>query len=189
MKYQLIVMGASLGGIEASRTILSYLPKTFCIPIALVLHRNPVSLTDLITEALNKKSNIQVVEAEDKMPVKPKCCYIAPAGYHLLIDDDHFALSTAEKVNYSRPSIDVLFETASDTFHSRLIAILLTGNNADGSCGLAAVNKKGGLTIVQDVNEARAAIMPESAIQATVPDHVLPLKEIGPLLINLANIS
>lgn len=188
MKYQLIAMGASLGGIEATQILLSYLPKTFNIPVTLVLHRNSSSSTNLIMNSLNKKSNLSVIEAEDKMPIQASNCYIAPADYHLLVDGDHFALSTSEKINYSRPSIDVLFESAADTFHSNLIAVLLTGSNADGSRGLATVKAKGGLTVVQDVEEARAAFMPESAIRIVAPDYILPLKKIGPLLVDMAKV-
>ena len=189
MKYQLIVIGASLGGMAAMRKMLSCLPKVFNIPVTLVLHRNSDSTENLFTNSLNKNSSLPVIEAEDKMPIQASTCYIAPANYHLLIDGDHFALSTGEKVNFSRPSIDVLFESAADSFGSSLIGVLMTGSNTDGSCGLAAIKAKGGMTIVQDVKEARAAEMPESAIRITEPDYILPVKEIGQLLVDMAKVS
>jgi two-component system chemotaxis response regulator CheB len=185
MEKRLIVIGTSLGGLEATKVILSEIPYSFNIPIALVIHREEYSPSDLLIDILNKDGQIKVVEAEDKMKIENSKCFIAPAGYHLLVDGNHFALSQEEKVNHSRPSIDVLLESAADTYRSNLIAVVLTGNSVDGAKGLKAVKAKGGITIAQDPHEAKAKIMPKAAICTANPDYVIPLIEIRSLLLKL----
>ena len=123
-----------------------------------------------------------MVEAGDKDPIRPGNVYIAPPDYHLLVERRSFALSTDERVNYARPSIDVLFESASDAYGPRLIGIVLTGANHDGAAGLARIKRRGGVAIVQDPGEAEAAAMPAAALAATEADAVLALADIGPFL-------
>ena len=182
-KYQLIVIGASLGGSVALKKVLSKLPSDFGFPIAAVIHRAPSPGKDILSSVLQVNDSVKVVEAEDKMSIDKAHCYIAPADYHLLIDDEHFALSSGEKINYARPSIDVLFESAADYIQTGLIAILLTGNSADGSKGLKAVKENGGLVIIQDPLEAEAPLMPSFASKYVNPDYILTLDNIAQFLL------
>ena len=185
MPYEAIVIGVSAGGIEAMKAILPKLPSSFPLPIAIVQHRNDRS-DSFLAEYLDRMSKIVVTEAEDKEPLYGGHAYLAPAGYHLLIEPNRcFSLSVDARVNYSCPSIDVLFESAAYAFADSLIGIVLTGANGDGAQGLKAVKSRGGLAIVQDPKSAQAAAMPSAAIQSTPVDHVVALEQIAPLLIQL----
>ena len=166
----------------AVKKVLATIPADFILPIAAVIHRASSSGKDVFSSALQQENSVEVVEVEDKMTICKGYCYIAPPDYHLLVDDGHFALSSAERVSYARPSIDVLFETAADYFQKGLIAILLTGNNSDGSKGLQTVKEKGGTVIIQDPQEAEAPMMPSSAINKVDPDYVLDLEGIAEFL-------
>jgi two-component system chemotaxis response regulator CheB len=136
-----------------------------------------------LTRVLHEKCQIPVKEAEAKELIKPGTIYLAPANYHLLIEHDRtFSLCVSEKVRYARPSIDVLFETAADVYRTKLIGIILTGANDDGSRGLRTIREYGGLAIVQDPATAEVGIMPQAALKATAVDYVLSLHEIGLLL-------
>ena len=127
-------------------------------------------------------------EADEKEKTESGIAYIAPSNYHLLIENSHiFSLSCGNLVNYARPSIDVLFESASDVYGSSLIGIILTGANSDGSRGLKRITNRGGLTIVQDPKTAYSDFMPKAAIAATEVNHILPLKQIGPFLVKLTH--
>jgi two-component system chemotaxis response regulator CheB len=129
---------------------------------------------------------VQVKEAEEKETAVPGTVYVAPANYHLLLEDDRtFSLTLESRVRFARPSIDVLFESAADVYGSRLIGIILTGANDDGSRGLAAIKKRGGLAVVQDPTGAEVDTMPRAALRAAEVDFVLPLVAIGPFLANL----
>jgi two-component system chemotaxis response regulator CheB len=188
MSYEAVVIGVSAGGIEALRVILPALPASFPLPIAIVQHRNERG-GGFLAEYLNQMSKVTVSEAEDKEPLCAGHAYLAPAGYHLLIEPDHsFSLSIDARVNFSCPSIDVLFESAADVFAESLIGIVLTGANADGAQGLKAVKARGGLAIVQDPKSAQAIAMPRAALQATAVDHVVDLKKIAPLLMQLSTL-
>ena len=126
---------------------------------------------------------LQVKQAEEKESIQGGTVYIAPPNYHLLIEDDHtFSLSVDNAVNYARPSIDVLFESAADVYGSDLIGVILTGNNDDGSQGLKKIKRNGGLTIVQTPESAEADGMPQAALEAVIPEYMLSLEAIGPLL-------
>jgi two-component system chemotaxis response regulator CheB len=129
---------------------------------------------------------MHVCEAEDKQPIERRHLYVAPPDYHLLIEDRAFALSTDVRVQYARPSIDVLFESAADAYGDCAIGIVLTGANADGALGLAAIKNAGGVAIVQSPAEAEKREMPEAAIAATHADAILPVEEIGKFLYGLA---
>jgi two-component system chemotaxis response regulator CheB len=183
--FEAVVIGASAGGMHALEAILSVLPASFALPIAIVLHRGAQSDGYLI-KALNSVSAITVKEAEGKEPMRPGLAYIAPADYHLLIEPDRtFSLSVDEKVHFSRPSIDILFTSAAETFGNKLIGVVLTGANADGADGLGMIKQRGGLAIVQDPETAEASSMPRAALRATPVDHVAILEQIGHLLCRL----
>lgn len=185
MQYKAIVIGASAGGMEAIRSILINLPLKFEVPIVIVQHLSPNSNGYLI-EYLNKECKLTVKEAEDKEKIVPGYVYIAPPNYHVLIENDTtLSLSVEEKVNYARPSIDVLFETAADAYGSELIGIILTGANNDGSKGLRKIKERGGLAIVQDPDTAEINSMPKAAIQLTDVDYILSIDEITKKVIEL----
>ncbi len=184
-KFSAIVIGASAGGFEAIQLILSTLPKYFSMPIIIALHRYPRNNT-FIYEYLNQKTPLFVKEASLCEDIKPGCIYFAPPNYHLLIElNKKLSLSVDEKVNYSRPSIDVLFETAAEAYRNKLIGILLTGANKDGAEGLKKIKSMGGLTLVQNPNTAQAKEMPQSAINLFEVDYILNLDKISDFLLQL----
>jgi two-component system, chemotaxis family, protein-glutamate methylesterase/glutaminase len=186
MGYAAVVIGVSTGGIEALKVLLPALPASFPLPIAIVQHRDRRS-DGFLADYLNARTKIAVSEAEDKEPFCAAHAYLAPAGYHLLIESDRtLSLTVEERVNFSCPSIDVLFESAANVFAQSLVGIVLTGANADGAQGLKAIKASGGLAIVQDPQTAAAMAMPHAALQATPVDHVLPLERIAPLLIQVS---
>jgi two-component system chemotaxis response regulator CheB len=184
-----LVVGASAGGIEALMTLLPALPANARISVLVVLHL-PRGQPSALVEIFTPKCALPVREADDKEPLEVGTVYFAPPDYHLLVDRDAdgsaiVALSSDEAVNYSRPAIDVLFESAADHFENRLGCILLTGANSDGAAGVAAVRAAGGVTIAQDPGTALATAMPKSAIDRGVVDHVLTLEQIRELLTGL----
>ena len=165
----LLVIGGSLGGLDSTRLLLSGLDDSFPDPVVVVLHRAKTSDGHAVISALEQSSRLAVREAEDKMPLVPGQILIAPADYHLFIERYVISLSWDEPVRFSRPSIDVAFESAALCCGSRTVAVVLSGANADGSIGAAAIRKAGGRVYVQDPATARAAEMPRAAI-AAVPD-------------------
>jgi two-component system chemotaxis response regulator CheB len=176
------VLGASAGGVEALNILLPYLPAGLQASVVIVVHL-PRERPSLLTELFLPRCALPVREAEDKMPVESGTVYFAPPNYHLLVDKGpRFALSVDDLVNFSRPSIDVLFESAADTYGSGLMGIILTGANEDGTAGLAAVHRAGGVTIVQEPDSAQVPHMVASALKRTQADYVLHLHEIGKLL-------
>lgn len=177
--YEAIVIGTSAGGLDALGLILPVIDPGLPVPIIIVQHISASSDSFIITY-FDKLSGLRVKEAEEKEQLKAGVVYFAPPDYHVLIEIDRtISLSNEEKVNYSRPSIDVLFETASWTYGSRLIGIILTGANWDGAAGSEIIKKNGGMIIVQDPKTATVARMPESVIERIRPDQILPLKDIG----------
>jgi two-component system chemotaxis response regulator CheB len=187
MNHEAIVIGVSAGGMKALGTILPHLPADFALGIIVVQHLHP-SAEDSLALRLNKSCELAVKQADEKESIAPGVIYIAPPDYHLMVEEDRaFSLSLDEPVNYARPSIDILFETAADAYGSKLVGIVLTGANADGSHGLKRIKESGGVTIVQDPATAEIETMPRAAIAATQVDHILPLEEIGPFLVTLAN--
>ena len=186
MGYAAVVIGVSAGGVEALKVLLPALPASFPLPVAIVQHRDRRS-DGFLAAYLGSMSTIAISEAEDKEPFCAGHAYLAPGGYHLLIEADlSLSLSADPRVNYSCPSIDVLFESAADVFASSLIGIVLTGANADGAQGLKAIKARGGLAVVQDPNTASATAMPRAALEATTVDHVVDLAGMAPLLIRLS---
>jgi len=181
-KYKAVVVGSSAGGLNALKILLKNLNKDFKIPVIIVQHISPDSENYLI-QILNDLKRLKVKEADEKEHPKPGYVYVAPPNYHLLVElDQSFSLTVDERVNYARPSIDVLFETAAEAFREHLIGIILTGANNDGSHGLKRIKELGGLAIVQDPDAAEADSMPKAAIQACSVDHVLSLEEIAAFL-------
>jgi len=186
-KLKAIVIGASAGGREALKVILKVLPANFALPVMVAMHRHPHS-DDYLENSLNNDCSMRVKQADEKEQIKQGTVYIAPPNYHLLIEDaDMLSLSVEQAVNYARPSIDVLFESAAYIYGDALVGLILTGANNDGSRGLKEIKERGGLALVQDPETAEARAMPEAAIAATAPDYILPLIEIGPFVKNLQN--
>jgi len=175
----LVVVGCSWGGTRALGTILGGLPAEPGAALAVVQHRGPGPADKALPLLLGRRCPIPVEEAEDKTPVEPGRVVLAPSDYHLLVDGPCFALSTEEPVHHSRPSVDVLFESAADSYGPRLVAILLTGANEDGAAGLRRVKESGGMTIVQDPDEAERRAMPEAALRTGAVDEVLALAAIA----------
>jgi two-component system chemotaxis response regulator CheB len=183
--FEAVAIGVSAGGMQALKTLLGALPPSFRLPIAVVQHieaRSDAYLCDY----LNRLSAIEVKEAEDKEPMRSGVAYLAPAGYHLLVEPGRsFSLSVDEKVNFCRPSIDLLFESAADAFGKHLIGVVLTGANADGAMGLKRIKERGGFAVVQNPETAEAPYMPRAAITATSVDEVADLDLIAPILVEL----
>ncbi|MET1070677.1 MAG: chemotaxis protein CheB [Pseudomonas prosekii] len=184
-----IVIGASAGGVEALLNILSPLRPGFVLPIIVVLHL-PEERRSHLAEVFSRRVSLPVVEAYDKTPVEAGTLYFAGPGYHLSVEQDRsFSLSLEDRVHHSRPSIDYLFESAADVYGPALAAVLLTGANRDGASGLAQVKVRGGLTVVQDPEEAQVATMPRAALALHQPDHILPIHGIGRLIVELEQIA
>jgi two-component system chemotaxis response regulator CheB len=188
MPYRVVVIGASLGGLDAVSTILAALPEGFPLPIVIAQHRGTVPQADGRLQAIWQRHTALVVcDAEDKSPIVPGHVYIAPADYHLMIDArDVFALSTDGPVLWARPSIDVLFETVAEAYGASVIGVLLTGASADGSQGIRAIRARGGCALVQDPSGAVCDVMPRAALAATLVNHVLGLRDLGHMLGALA---
>jgi two-component system, chemotaxis family, protein-glutamate methylesterase/glutaminase len=185
-RIEAVVIGASAGGIEALNELLPALPASLQASLFIVLHL-PRERPSLLVEIFEKRCALPVREAEDKEPVEPGTVYFAPPDYHMLIEQNRqIALSADEPVHYSRPSIDVLFESAADVYGDRLLGLILTGGNADGAAGLHAVHRAGGVTVVQKPDNAKVPLMVLSALQRSPADFVLPLNEIAALLAALA---
>lgn len=215
MAFELIVVGTSLGGLSALKVLLSGIPSNFSVPMAIVQHRHKDS-DQLMGVFLHDFVSLPIKEVEDKDEIKPGHIYIAPADYHLLVEWEHFSLSTDAPVSYARPSIDVLFESAADVYKNRVIGVILTGANQDGARGLMQIKQRGGSVIIQDPSTAESAVMPtaalrslqeketshipeiarssrkrvlskpEQALESSVP-LVLPLTEIAPQLVYLCH--
>jgi len=180
-----VVIGASAGGVEALTVLLPSLPVGIEQPFFIVLHL-PRDQPSVLAEIFRPRCALYVEEAEDKTPVQPGTIYFAPTDYHLLVDKGpQLSLSTDAPVHFSRPSIDVLFESAADRYRDRLLGIILTGANGDGTRGLAAIHRAGGLTLVQDPGSAQSPFMAESALNRTPADYVLSLAGIAALLATL----
>lgn len=178
-----IVIGLSSGGMNALNYLFSAIPPSFATPVIIVQHVSPRSDSQWI-EWLEEKYRLKISEAGEKEPILPGHIYFAPPNYHLLIEADRtFSLTIDERVNFARPSIDVLFESAADAYGKNLTGVVLTGANHDGAKGLHRIHLCGGLTIVQDPSTAAASAMPLSVLKIFQPDHVLPLEEIAALLI------
>jgi two-component system chemotaxis response regulator CheB len=184
MRPQLVVVGASLGGMRALAILLDGLPGDFVLPLAIAQHR-AADAVGALGRFLQGFSRLPVSEIEDKQPILPARIYLAPADYHVLIEAGAFALSTEAPILHARPSIDALFESAADAYAAAAIGVILTGASADGARGLARLKQRGGVALVQSPETAECRVMPEAAISATQVDRVLPLAEIAPCLVSL----
>lgn len=180
-----IVIGASAGGVEALLKVFGLLPRDYRLPILTVLHMPDERHSDL-AEVFQRRLHRPVKEAQDKESIAAGMLYFAGPGYHLSVEQDRsLSLSLEGRLHYSRPAIDILFESAADTYGEALVGVLLTGANEDGAQGLARIKRYGGTTIVQDPCEARVDVMPRAALQLHTPDFILPLNGIGHLLAEL----
>lgn len=179
MPPEAVVIGASAGALKALSVILPALPATFGLPVFIVVHMPP-DRKSVMAELLQERCRLRVCEAEDKEPIRGGTVYFAPPDYHLLVEKDkHLSLSTDEPILYSRPAIDVLFESAADAYGRGLVGVILTGANQDGANGMRAVVDAGGLAIVQSPGDAFAPAMPEAALTACPDAWILSLNEIA----------
>ena len=190
-RFEIVVVGCSMGGMRALEVILGALPQDFSVPIAVVQHRYRTS-SEILPMILRQHTSLSVVDALDKQWIEPGTVYLAPADYHLLVERHErgeLSLSVDARVEYSRPSIDVLFESAADAYGAATIGVVLTGANADGARGAARIKERGGFIIAQDPKTAESPAMPEAAIAAARVDRILPLDRIGPFLVELCRFS
>lgn len=182
--FDLVVAGASWGGLDALRWLLGGLPDDFPAPIVIVQHRATDS-SEVMLRMLQSRSSLAISEASDKDVIEPGHVYIAPPDYHLLVEPGSLALSTDEVVQHSRPSIDVAFESAADAYRNRLVGVILTGANTDGSAGLKRIRDEGGVTVVQDPATAARPEMPSAAVAVVKGARILPLRKIAPFLVEI----
>jgi two-component system chemotaxis response regulator CheB len=182
--YAIIVVGTSWGGLAALRDLIGALPDGFGLPMVVVQHRHKRS-GQLLPSLLQDSTRLCVCETEDKAPITPGNVYVAPADYHLLVEDGHFALSTDEPVRFSRPSIDVTFVSAADTYGEHTVGVVLTGANADGARGLKRIYDRGGLALVQLPASAESPTMPAAALQSVPRARAL---SIGDIAVTLASL-
>ena len=185
MRAELVAMGASWGGLDAFRSLLRDLPAELDAAVVIAQHRAPESHPTAFRELLGAVTRLRVCEAGDKDELRPGTVYIAAPDYHLLVDPGTLSLSTDEPVQYARPSIDVMFESAAESYRERCVGVVLTGANADGARGLARIVELGGTAIVQDPQEALRDEMPLAAISAVPQARVARTAEIAPLLVEL----
>lgn len=184
-----IVVGASAGGVEALLKIFSLISAGFRLPIITVLHV-PEERRSQLAQVFKARLPIPVKEADDKEDIVAGTLYFAAPSYHLSVEKDFtLSLSQEDRVFHSRPSIDILFESAADAYGKRLAGILLTGANNDGALGLTAIKHGAGLSVVQDPRQAQARTMPEAALALHTPDYLLSLNEISQLLVELERIA
>lgn len=183
MLCRIVVVGSSWGGLDALNRLLSTLPAEIPAPVVIAQHR-PSSRSSLAA-SLGRLTGWRIEEVEDKHTIEPGVAYLAPGGYHLLVDRGRLALSTEEPVRYARPSIDVLFESAAHAYGPDVVGVVLTGNNDDGAEGLAAIAAQGGRAVIQDPLSAEKPTMPLAALARVPGADVLGIDEIGPFLADL----
>ena len=179
--YDLVVVGTSWGGLHALRTLVGGLPESFQMAVTLVQHRHRDS-DHLLRTLLQENSSLRVWEVEDKMPLEHGHIYVAPPDYHTLVEPGHFSLSTEAPVRFSRPSIDVTFTSAADSYSHRTVGIVLTGANADGADGLRRISDRGGLALVQDPETAESPTMPTAARKAVPRARLMSLEAMAAFL-------
>lgn len=183
-RYRIVVIGVSVGGMTILPVILGHFPPDYALPVVVVHHMSPDTDNTFFMEYLRERISLKVREACDKEPIEKGHVYLAPANYHLLIEKDKtFSLSMDAKVNHSRPSVDVLFESAADVYGPAAVGIILTGASADGAKGLAKIKGRGGLAIVQEPESAKSDVMPRAAMSACRVDYAAPMDKIPGLLL------
>jgi two-component system chemotaxis response regulator CheB len=181
-RVEAVVIGASAGGVEALGALLPTLPAGYGVPVFCILHL-PGDRDSRLAELFDERLPLPVKEAADKETIAPGTVYFAGSGYHLSVEKDFtFSVSCEPPVHFARPAIDVLMESSADAYGPGLVGILLTGANHDGAAGMAYIHGSGGLTVVQDPDDAQVATMPKSAIDRFSPHLILPLARIGALL-------
>lgn len=186
-RIELVVIGGSAGGVDALIGLLPTIPPGYRSSVVCILHV-PADRDSRLAELFELRAALPVREARDKEPLAPGVIYFAGSGYHLSVERDRsFSLSCEPPVQFARPAIDILMESAADAYGPLLAGILLTGANHDGADGMCRIRERGGLTVVQDPVEAQASAMPEEAIRRCAPDLVLPLSGIRALLPMLRN--
>jgi two-component system chemotaxis response regulator CheB len=187
--HKLVAIGASWGGLDVLRDILRDLPAELDAAVVIAQHRSPESHPTAFPDLLGAVTRLRVSEAADKDEIRPATVYLAAPDYHLLVERGSVSLSTDEPVLYARPSIDVLFETAAESYRDRCVGVILTGANDDGARGLARIAELGGIAIVQDPATAQRDEMPRAALRATPSARVAPVAEIAPLLVDLCGLA
>jgi two-component system, chemotaxis family, protein-glutamate methylesterase/glutaminase len=181
ISYEIVIVGTSWGGLAALRQLITSLPAGYGIPLAVVQHRHRDS-DALLARFLQDHTQLRVCEIEDKQPIDSGRVFIAPANYHMLVEDGHFALSTEAPVRHSRPSIDVAMTSAAAAYGHRVVGVVLTGANADGAAGLRRIHDRGGMAVVQDPESAEVETMPRAALRSVPTARVFPLERIAPFL-------
>ena len=184
MRYDLVVVGASWGGLAALQAILRVLPGDFAAPMVVTQHRSARSDDTVLPMLLDANTPLTVRDAEDKDTLERGTVLIAPPDYHLLVEQGTVALSCDEPVAFSRPSIDVCFESAADAYGERVAGVVLTGANADGAAGLAMIRRRGGLALIQDPATAERPEMPQAALDAVPDAEVVALEAMGARLVS-----
>lgn len=186
LRYRAVAIGVSSGGVEALKRVLPVLPAGFPLPLLVVIHIAAAS-GDGLARLLDEASRLRVKEADEGELLAPGTAYLAPPGYHLLVElDGRLALTLDPPVSFARPSVDVLFESASACYGAALIGVVLTGAGSDGAGGLAGIGAAGGYTIVQDPGSAAMDAMPRAALARRAPDRVVTLDDLPALLVQLA---
>jgi two-component system, chemotaxis family, protein-glutamate methylesterase/glutaminase len=180
---KLIAIGCSWGGLAALTVLLDGLPADLDAAVVVAQHRAPE--VSQLEHLLHERSQMPVQEVDDKDEIRARTVFLAPPAYHTLVEPGRFALSTDAPVQYARPSLDVLFESAADAYGPDCIGVVLTGASADGAAGLNAICEAGGVAIVQEPESAERAEMPAAALDATPSAQVLPLEEIPAALTRL----
>jgi two-component system chemotaxis response regulator CheB len=184
LPYSIVVVGASWGGLHALSVLVAGLPAEFAVPLVLVQHRSR-DAHSLLGELLQDHTPLTVCEVDDKQPIARGFVYLAPADYHLLVEEGHFALTVDEPVRFSRPSIDVTFSSAADAFGPRVVGVALTGANEDGAAGLRRIVDRGGRAVVQDPESAEVRTMPAAALRSVPSADVVALEGIAGRLVDL----
>ena len=180
---RLVVIGTSLGGLTALPAVLRGLPRDFRCPVVVVQHRAIDTDDQSLAAVLQRGCPLELREVEDKDPLTPGRVYLAPADYHVLVDDGHLTLSTEARVLHARPSIDLLFESAAEAYRKRVVGVVLTGASRDGALGCQAIKRHGGVVLVQDPSTAESRVMPGAAIEVGAADRVLTLPQLAQALV------
>ena len=182
--FDAVAIGASAGGVTALQTVISALPRGFRAAVLIVQHLDPRHKS-LLADLLGRRAQLTVKEADDDEPIRPGTVYIAPPDNHLLVANGHVSLTSSELVHFTRPSVDLLFESVAAAFKDRAIGVILTGSGLDGATGIRAIKEQGGTTIVQDPAAADHPGMPANAYATGCVDFKLELDDIGPAIVRL----